>query len=43
MLICLKCKKNTERENLKVESTKDGRVMPLSKCSVCNSKKIKIS
>ena len=36
---CLKCQKNTESKNLKVVTTENGRVMLLSKCPVCNSKK----
>ena len=36
---CLKCRKNTERKNPK---PKNGRLMLLSKCAVCNSKKLKI-
>ena len=38
---CLKCRKNTESKSPKVVKTKIGRIMPLSKCSVCNSKKSK--
>ena len=38
----LKCRKNTESENLKVAKTKDGRIMILSKCVVCDSKKSKL-
>ena len=38
---CLKCRKNTESENPKVIKTKNGRVMILSKCAVCNSKNLK--
>ena len=38
---CLKCRKNTQSKNLKVVKTKNGRIMLLSKCSVCNSKKSK--
>ena len=34
----LKCRKNTES---KVERTKNGKIMLLSKCSLCNSKKSK--
>ena len=41
----LKCRKKkqqkTESENPKVRRTKNGRIMVLSKCSVCNSKKSK--
>ena len=38
---CLKCKKNTESKNPKVVKTKNGRIMLLSKCAVCDSKKSK--
>ena len=38
---CLKCRKNTESKNSKVERIKNGRIMLLSKCSVCDSKKSK--
>ena len=38
---CLKCRKNTESKNPKVARTKNGRIMLLSKCTVCNSKKLK--
>ena len=38
---CLKCKKNTESKTAKVVRTKNGRIMLLPKCSVCNSKKLK--
>ena len=38
---CLNCRKNTESKNQKVVKTKNGRIMLLSKCSVCNSKKSK--
>ena len=38
---CLKCKKNTESKNLKAVKTKTKRIMPLSKCAVCESKKSK--
>ena len=37
----LKCRKNTESKNPNVLRTKYGRIMLLSKCSVCNSKKSK--
>ena len=39
---CLKCRKNTESKNPKVATTKIGRRMRLSKCEVCDSKKIEI-
>ena len=35
----LKCKKNTENINLEVSSTSIDRIMILSKCALCNSKK----
>ena len=38
---CLKCRKNTESKNPKVVRTKNGRIMLLSKCAVCNGKKSK--
>ena len=41
MLSCLKCRKNTESKNPKVLRTKNGKIMLLSKCVVCNSKKSK--
>ena len=36
---CLKCKKNTESINPKVSKTSNGKIMILSKCSICGSKK----
>ena len=36
---CLKCKKNTENIDQDVSSTSNGRVMILSKCAICGSKK----
>ena len=38
---CLKCRKNTESKNPEVVRTKNGRLMLLSKCVVCNGKKSK--
>ena len=38
---CLKCRQNTESKNPKVARTKNGRIMLLSKCAVCDSKKAK--
>ena len=38
---CLKYRKNTESKIRKVARTKNGRIMLLSKCAVCNSKKSK--
>ena len=39
MYYCLKFRKNTESRNPKVAKTKNGRIMLLSKCTVCDSKK----
>ena len=36
---CLKYRKNTEKRNLRVSKTSNGRAMVLSKCTICNSKK----
>ena len=36
---CLKCSKSAENKNPKVVGTKDGRIMLLLKCEVCDSKK----
>ena len=38
---CLKCRKNTESKNPKFVRTKNGRIMLLWKCDVCDSKKSK--
>ena len=38
---CLKCKKNTKNINPQVSSTSNGKLMILSKCAICNSKKSK--
>ena len=38
---CLKCRKNTESTNPKAARTKNGRIMLLSKCAVCDNKKSK--
>ena len=40
MFVSLKCRTNTESKNSKVVKTKSGRIMLLSKCGVCNSKKL---
>ena len=40
-MYCFKCRKNTKSKNPKVVRTKNGRIMPLSKCAVCDSKKLK--
>ena len=36
---CLKCKKNTKNINPQVSSTSNGKMMILSKCAICGSKK----
>ena len=41
LFYCLKSRKNTEIENPKVIKIKNGRMMLLSKCAVCDSKKSK--
>ena len=41
LLYCLKCRKNAESKNPKVARTKNGRIMRLSKCAMCDSKKSK--
>ena len=38
----LKCRKNTESKNTKVIKTKNGRIMLLSKCALCDSIKSKL-
>ena len=36
---CLKCKKCTENINPQALSTSNGKMLILSKCAICNSKK----
>ena len=36
---CLKCKKNTENIDPKASASRNGRIMILSKCVICGSKK----
>ena len=38
---CLECQKNTESKNPKNARTKNRRIMLLSKCALCHSKKSK--
>ena len=38
---CLKCKKYTKNINPQVFSTSNGKLMILSKCAICGSKKTK--
>ena len=40
-LYCLKCKKFTKNINPQVFSTSNGKLMILSKCAICGSKKSK--
>ena len=40
---CLKCRKMTKSKNAKVARTKNGRIMHVLKCGVCDSKKSKFS
>ena len=37
---CLNCRKNTESKNLKVARTNNGRIMLLSNCVGCDSKRL---
>ena len=37
----LKCRKSTESKNPEVVRTKNGRIMVLSKCAVCDHKRLK--
>ena len=38
---CLKCKKHTKNINPQVSSTSNGKIVIVSKCAICNSKKSK--
>ena len=38
---CLKCKKHTKNINPQVSSTSNGKMMILTKCAICGSKKSK--
>ena len=38
---CLKCKRYTKNINPQVSSTSNGKIMVLSKCAICGSKKSK--
>ena len=40
---CLKCKKYTKNINPQVSSTSNGKLMILSKCAICGSKKSKFN
>ena len=39
LLYCLKCRKNTQNQNQKVAKINKGKLIILSKCAVCDSKK----
>ena len=38
---CLKCRKYAENVNPQVSATSNGKIIILSKCAICNSKKSK--
>ena len=38
---CFKCRENTKSKNPKYVKKKSGRIMILSKCAVCDNKKLK--
>ena len=38
---CLKCRKDTENINPRVSKTSNNKIMILSKCAICNSKKLR--
>ena len=38
---CLKCRNDTENINSKVSKTSNGKLMLLSNCAICNSKKLR--
>ena len=38
---CLKCRKNTENINPRVSNTSNTKIMILSKCPICGSKKLR--
>ena len=38
---CLKCRKDTENMNPKISKTSKGITMVLSKCAICDSKKLR--
>ena len=40
---CLKCKKHTKNIDPQVSSNSNGKLMILSKCAICNSKKSKFN
>ena len=42
LFYCLKCRKNTGSKNAKVVGRKNGRIMLLSNCAVCDRKKSKL-
>ena len=38
---CLKCKKHTKKINPQVSGTSNGKLMIISKCTICSSRKSK--
>ena len=40
---CLKCRKNTENINPRLSKTSNHRTMVLSKCVICDSKKLRFA
>ena len=42
MIYCLKCRSDTENINPKVSKTSKNRIMVLSKCAICGSKKSRL-
>ena len=41
MTYCLVCKENKENKDAKMIKTKNGRLLLLSKCSVCKNRKVR--
>ena len=39
---CLKCKKYTKNTNPQISSTSNGKLMILSKCALCGTKKLRL-
>ena len=40
-MYCVKCRKQTETGNIKVEKTKNNRFRAVGKCAICSTKKSK--
>ena len=43
LIYCLKGRKNAESKNPKFVRTKNGRIVLLSKCAMCDNKKLKFT